>query len=138
MRKAFAIRTEPHEAEIGDTVLRFVPEAVGDMFVEQYANLRETQKGANADDADAVELRKATQALRDFLIGFMLPESHDAFTAMQLPTRVLMELLEWVAELYGGGAGGTDGKGDNEGRPTGPSSASPRSRRTPGTPSKAN
>jgi hypothetical protein len=43
---------------------------------------------------------------------------------LRLPARVLTELMEWVAELYGGGASN---------RPTGRSSGSPQQRRTPGT-----
>lgn len=136
MRKSFSLNTVPHEAEIGDTVLLFVPEAAGDAFIERYANLRDIQKKSNVDgeDFDPAQVREVTEALRDFIADFMLPESREAFSVMQLPTRVLVQLMEWVAELYGGGAGGTDGNG----RPTGRSGGSPASRRTPGTPSKAN
>ncbi|MCX4458688.1 hypothetical protein OOK58_43035 [Streptomyces sp. NBC_01728] len=47
--------------------------------------------------------------------------------SMRLPDRVLVELLEWVTELYGGG---------ND-RPTTPSSGSSRASRRAGTPGKA-
>lgn len=130
MRKTFKLNTVPHEAEIGDTILLFAPEVLGDEFIEGYARLREVQQRASGDES-VESVREVTQGLKEFLAGFMLPESRDTFAAMKLPTRVLVELAEWVAELYGGGAGGA-GKG-NEGRPTGRSGGSPQQRRTPGT-----
>lgn len=129
MRKSFALNTIPHEAEIGDAVLQFVPEVPGDEFLDGYTRLRDAQKtAADGEDTDPEHVRKVTAALREFLTEFMLPDSRQQFATMQLPTRVLMELTEWVAELYGGGASE---------RPTGRSSGSPQPRRTPGTPSKA-
>jgi hypothetical protein len=38
----------------------------------------------------------------------MLPESAAAFVSVRLPQRVLLQLIEWVAELYGGGSGNPD------------------------------
>lgn len=127
--RQFSIRTEPHVAQIGDIELKLVPEMVGSSFLDGYEKLREAQKGASGDEADAASVRRVTAALREFLSSMMLPESAEAFAQMELPDRILIELIEWSAELYGGGAGGTGGKT----RPTTPSSGSSASRRTPGT-----
>lgn len=133
MRKSFALNREPHEAEIGDTILQFVPEALGDEFLDGYMRLRDVQRAVGGDDdADPGDVRKVTGALREFLGELMLPESRTVFAGMQLPNRVLVQLVEWAAELYGGGSGS-----GGDARPTGPSSGSRPSRRTPGTPSKA-
>jgi hypothetical protein len=137
MRRSFTLNTQPHEAEIAGTVLYFVPEAEGDAFVDAYARLQEAQKGAG-DEGGPEQLKKVTAALREFLTDLMLPESREVFAEMRLPARVLVEVTQWLAETYGGGAGGAEGQGGSGGRPTGRSSGSAPSRRTPGTPSKAN
>jgi hypothetical protein len=159
-RKSFSLNTEPHEAVIGDVVLKFVPEVYGDEFLDAYAQLREAQKAVsgNLEDAGTEELRKSMDSLRTFLADLMTEESREAFNRVdvvkgsevvesfqswgaaeeyaqeldgatvvqhtRLPARVLAELMEWVAELYGGGTAS---------RPTGRSSGSPQPRRTPGT-----
>lgn len=129
--RKFTLNTTPHEAEIGDTVLKFVPEVAADEFLDGYARLREAQKTANSlsGDEDLGDVRKVTSALREFLTDLMLPESREPFSAMVLPVRVLVELTEWVAEIYGSGASD---------RPTGRPGGSASSRQTPGTRSKAN
>lgn len=106
--KSFAIRTEPHVAEIGDHKLLFQPEAAGDEFIDAYAELQEAHKRLDLDpndltgvDSDA--LREASVAVREFLSRFMLPESAEEFGGLRLPDRIYVELLEWVMELYGGG-----------------------------------
>lgn len=130
MRKTFALNTVPHEAEIGDVVLKFIPEAPGDQFLDQYEQLRDVQKRASGDDASPDAVREVTAALREFITSLMLPESHETFDGLELPTRILVQLVEWLAELYGSGAGGEAG---GQGRPTGRSSGSARPQRTPGT-----
>lgn len=138
MRRTFTLNTTPHEAEIGGTVLYFVPEAEGDAFVDSYARLREVQQDSGGSDEDATpdQLKKVTAGLREFLTGLMLPESGEEFAGMRLPNRVLVELTQWLAELYGGGAGGAGGQDGGGARPTGRSTGSASSRRAPGTSSK--
>ncbi|MFE4796240.1 hypothetical protein ACFRFL_14255 [Streptomyces sp. NPDC056708] len=142
-KKQFALNQNPHEAEIGDSTLEFLPEVMGDEFLDTYARLQETTKRLNIDltdmqDADLDQVRQTTQALRVFLASLMLPDSAAVFArwdvrvagknisshddpdeareaaeeregakvvdgGMRLPDRILVELLEWVVELYGGG-----------------------------------
>lgn len=123
--KVFEIRTEPHTAEIGGTELYFEAEVIGSVFATAYDALRSVQqkvnaaqggkasstKHAKADQVDSSTLAELSDAMRDFVRRFLLPESVDAFDAMRLPDRVLVELLEWVAELYGGGSGKADATG---------------------------
>jgi hypothetical protein len=115
--KSFAINTEPHRAEVGEHVLLFQPEVVGAEFAQAYSGLRDAQKRVKdvGDDVGAADLLAVNEAMRSFLSGLMLPESVKVFEEMRLPDRVLVQLLEWVASLYGGGV---------EERPTGQSSGS--------------
>jgi hypothetical protein len=53
--------------------------------------------------------------MREFLDSFLLENSRPAFAALKLPNRVLVQMLEYITELYGGGQGNDD---------TGPSSES--------------
>lgn len=117
--KAFEIRTEPNEALIGDATLLFQAEVVGAEFAEAYDALRSVQqkvkgleggkpsstKHAKADHVDSTTLAELSNAMRDFVGRFLLPESKTVFDSMRLPDRVLVQLMEWVAELYGGGSG---------------------------------
>ncbi|PWI06534.1 hypothetical protein DIZ27_32865 [Streptomyces sp. NWU339] len=162
MRKSFALHTEPHVAEVGETELLFEPEVFGDEFMDAYADLRDAQKEKGIDLENLAELdpsviRHAMRALRQFLARQMLPESAELITrldvvkdgktlksfqnleeaeeyaaqrpgarvvdGLRLPTRVLVELLEWVVELFGGGGS----------RPTMSSSASATASRKAGT-----
>ena len=109
--KSFALNTEPHRAEIGSHVLEFVPEANGSLFASSYSNLKEAQKVITAagDNVGAAELTVVADGMREFLVSFMLPESAKLFDTMELPTRVLVQLIEWTAELFGGGSGNGDG-----------------------------
>lgn len=165
-RKQFSLNTQPHVAELGDVELLFIPEVLGDEFLDGYGKLTEAQaKVSGADDlskASPEELRALYGAMRAFLVGLMTPESAARFArfevikggetiadfrsreeaekhaadwkgatvvdrSMRLPDRVLVELLEWTVELYGGG----------EARPTGSSSGSSRASRRAGTAGKA-
>jgi hypothetical protein len=150
-RKSFTLNNEPHIAELGGTELAFVPEVMGDEFLDGYASLIEQQRGIGAGSGDlsgvsADQLRGIVAELRSFLAKLMMPHSRDLFSryvvvkagktvgtytdraeadehaaglkgatvedeSMQLPTRVLMELLEWVAEIYGGGRPPTSSNG---------------------------
>jgi hypothetical protein len=136
--RKFALNTEPHVAEIGDTKLLFQAEVYGDQFLDAYEKLRTVQKEAKADDpanADPAEIRKVTNALRDFLSSFMLPESRDIFAQTRLPDRILVDLLEWTVEQYGarptgsssGSAAVSPSRG-TRGSATSPSKASTRTR----------
>jgi hypothetical protein len=109
--KKFAINQEPHKAEIGEHTILFQPEAVGAAFVQAYSGLREVQKQVTAagDEVDADLLTAVNTEMRAFLARFMLPESAELFETLKLPDRVLVQLLEWVAELYGGGSGNAAG-----------------------------
>jgi hypothetical protein len=109
--KSFAINTDPHRAEIGEHTLLFQPEAVGSEFAQAYSGLREVQKQVTAagDDVDPELLTAVNAEMRAFLARFMLPESQELFATLKLPDRVLVQLMEWVAEIYGGGSGNADG-----------------------------
>jgi hypothetical protein len=124
--KSFAINTEPHEAKVGDTVLFFEPEVIGAEFAQAYDALRKVQakvkanKGAKASSTkhakeeealDTETLIEISDAMRSFIRQFLLSESRDKFASMRVPDRVLSELMEWVAELYGGGSGNPDAGG---------------------------
>ena len=117
--KTFEIRTEPHEAVIGPHTLLLEPEVVGAEFAQAYASLRDVQqkvkgaqggkasstKHAKADGVDADVLTELSEAMRAFVRRFMLPDSQAVFDGLRLPDRVLVQLMEYVAELYGGGSG---------------------------------
>lgn len=155
--RTFAMYTDPHVATVGGTDLEFLPEVMGDEFMDHYSELVAAQKAASGIDLDDLanldptKLRGATRALRAFLSRLMLPDSAALFTrlnvvqdgkvleafadrvdadayaaeveggdarvvdAFRLPDRILVQLMEWVVELYGGGA---------DARPTGSSSGS--------------
>jgi cobalamin-dependent methionine synthase I len=117
--KTFALRVEPHEAIVGDTILLLEPEVIGADFAEAYDALREVQqkvksaegnkasstKTAKASTVDAKMLTELSAAMRSFVRRFLLEESRPVFDDMRLPDRVLVDLMQYVAELYGGGQG---------------------------------
>ncbi|MER6975681.1 hypothetical protein [Streptomyces carpinensis] len=164
----FAVRTENHVANLGELgKLEFIPEVLGDQFLDGYSKVSEAQKALGDENdltkMDPAVLRSVYGAMREFLASLMVPESAERFLrfevikggktvahfrtraeadehageltgavriedkSLRLPDRVLMELLEWTTELYGGGT---------EDRPTTPSSGSSRASRRAGTPSK--
>jgi hypothetical protein len=108
-RKQFTINKEPHVAVIGDDLeLQFLPEVMGDEFLEKYGAMQDAYKDLGVDlnnmtGLDVDTLRGAVRILREFLAGLMLPESVPDFEAARLPDRVLIQLMEWAVELYGGG-----------------------------------
>jgi hypothetical protein len=105
--KSFAINTEPHVATIGEHRLLFEPEVIGAEFAQAYSGLKQAQKQVKAakDDVGPDELLAVNAGMRDFLRRFMLPDTAELFDTLKLPDRVLVQLLEWVAELYGGSSG---------------------------------
>ena len=124
--RVFTIRTEPHRAVIGDTTLLLVPEANSGDFLESYNRMRAAQqlfnrksggtkasgtKHAKASEVDTEALAEVNKTMRDFIAKFLLPESVQVFAGMALPDRVLLELIEFAAELYGGGSGNPDADG---------------------------
>lgn len=122
--KSFSINTEPHVANIGNHRLEFLPEVVGTDFAEGYATLVEVQqkvkttkasstKHAKAEGMDPKTLRELHDGMRAFLSGLMMPDSQELFATLRLPDRILVQLLEWVAELYGGGSGKGEGTGSS-------------------------
>lgn len=116
MERSFVVRTKPHKANIGDTTLLLLPEVVGAEFMTAYIKLRDAQKkvsgakgnsvkAAKVEDTSPEALAEATKAMHSFIRGLLMPESVPVFEGMRLPDRVLIELIEWAAELYGGGTG---------------------------------
>jgi hypothetical protein len=127
--RVFEIATEPHPVKIGNTYLEFKPEANGAAFIQAYADLRRVQDShAGAENGDASDVIAVVEAVSAFITKFLLPGYVDAFKELDAPHRVLVQLVEYLAELYGGGA---------QERPTGPSSGSAARRRKPGNPGSA-
>ncbi|WP_369387929.1 hypothetical protein AB5J72_10195 [Streptomyces sp. CG1] len=56
-RRQSTLNTEPHVAELGDVELKFVPEVMGDEFLDGYAALIERQRelGAGAGDLSQID-----------------------------------------------------------------------------------
>ncbi|TDC23417.1 hypothetical protein E1265_12835 [Streptomyces sp. 8K308] len=142
-RKAFALHTEPHIADVGGTELAFQPEVMGDQFVTNYEALQNRLEDGGVDlnnlaGVTASAMRMTTTAIRMFIASVMVPESASMFArwdvvrdgqvlatfqnpddagelaadtqgaevvdaSMPLPDRILVGLLEWAIELYGGG-----------------------------------
>lgn len=124
--RVFEIRTEPHRAVVGDTTLLLVPETSGGDFLAGYAKLREVQakvnrktggvkasstKHAKEAEQDLEALAELSNTMRMFVARFLLPESVPVFENMRLPDRILLQLIEFAAELYGGGSGNPDADG---------------------------
>lgn len=109
--KTFAINTAPHVATIGDVKLQFEPEVIGAAFAEAYSELKTAQQGVKdaGDDVGPAELKAVNEGMRAFLRRFMLPETQQTFDTVRLPDRILVQLMEWVAGLYGGGSGNDHG-----------------------------
>ncbi len=91
MKKTFALNTEPHVAEIpGVADLEFIPEAMGDEFLDAYQEMRQTQRERTGVDVDQVRggdvdgLRKITGGLRIFLSRLMLPDSAELITRVDV------------------------------------------------------
>ncbi len=103
--RSFSINTTPHEAVIGDTKLLLLPEVLGAEFADAYSLLKEAQQAVKdaGDNVGGDELRAINEGMREFINGFLLEESKADFESLKLPDRVLVQLLEYVAELYGGG-----------------------------------
>lgn len=116
--KTFAINTAPHVAKIGSTELLFQPEVIGADFMAAYSELSGAQKtiAALKDDAEPKDLAHLTEAMRSFVAKLLLDdEAIKVFNGLKLPDRVLVQLIEWTAEIYGGSAG----KDENTGRSSG-------------------
>lgn len=121
--RVFEIRTEPHVARVGGHVFEFEPEAIGAEFVTAYTELQRVQaeasdkltprkasstKHAKAAEADLSVVAELEAAMRGFLSGLMVPASRERFAEARIPQRVLISMIEWTAELYGGGSGNPD------------------------------
>jgi hypothetical protein len=127
MERRFDINTEPHRAVIGNVTLLFQPEAAGASFAQAYTELREVQQRVSAveDSSPGVEeLMAAHGAMRAFVARFVTQEARATFDSMELPDRVLVGLIEFLAEVYGGGS---------QKRPTGRASGSSPRSKTSGT-----
>jgi hypothetical protein len=119
--RTFEIRTEPHVARIGGTVLLFEPDVAGADFMSAYVKLQDAQQTASdmltprkatatkhAKQADPAAIAMLDEALREFLAALLVPTSRDVFAETKIPQRVLVEIVEWCTELYGGGSGNQD------------------------------
>lgn len=111
MERSFEIRTDPHVINVGSARLLLEAEVIGAEFASAYSGLKAAQRQVSAagDDIGPDELLAVNEGMRDFLRRFMLPESKEAFDALKLPDRILVQMLEFVAELYGGGSGNAPG-----------------------------
>lgn len=120
--RTFTIRTEPHEAHVGPKTLLFVPEADGAEFVAAYDQLTEMQKrlvgrkatsnkAAKPADTSPEALKEVNAAMRSFIDRFLLDDSKPDFAEMKIPDRVLVQIIEFLAEVYGGGSGNPDEAG---------------------------
>ncbi|MEU5834466.1 hypothetical protein ABZ820_12450 [Streptomyces diacarni] len=120
--KDFALNTEPHVAQVGDTALEFQPEVMGDDFMDAYSELRDAQQaiGVNLDDlagVDPAQLRQVSRALRGFLGHLMLPESAELITRLDVVKAgkvvgsfaTVEDAEEAAAKVKGGGARVVDG-----------------------------
>lgn len=119
--KTFQIRTEPHIADLGTAKLNFLPEVAGALFVEAYNGLRAVQTKLNGRKANSTKHAKSdedispevllelSEAMTSFVRKFLVSDDERAkFDSMEIPDRVLADLLNWLAELYGGGSGNPD------------------------------
>lgn len=123
--RTFEIRTEPHEATLGDRVFYFEPEVVGAEFAGAYNKLREVQERTQGSKANSSKAAKSadpnaiieiSSAMKSFVATFLVPgEQVDIFSGMRLPDRVLVQLIEWLGELYGGGSGNGEAGGTSTG-----------------------
>lgn len=120
--RTFSIRTEPIPFRVGDTRLFLVPEADGADFVEAYEELRTAQarltgrkatssKPGKAEDVSAQSLRQVSTALRAFVDRFLTEDSKAVFADLKVPDRILVEITEYLAEVFGGGSGNRDEAG---------------------------
>lgn len=123
--RVFEIRTEPHKAVIGSVTILFEPEVVGAVFAQSYNKLRAAQekvsaakgskanssKSAKAENVSPELMAELSKTMLEFVTGFVLPESEADFNKLRLPDRVLVQLMEWTAELYGGGGGNPSDRG---------------------------
>lgn len=105
--KQFHINTEPHVAEIGDVKLLFSPEIEGAEFASAYARLMERQEELTADGAenDPATIGKLDACIREFINELLLEESREDLAKTRIPLRILTSMLQWIAEIYGGGPG---------------------------------
>lgn len=131
-RRKFDIATEPHEAEIGSRILRFIPEATGTLFVDAYARMidafGDTDLETETDDLDPEELRRLLTAATEFLVEFANDEATtETLRGNVLPFRIMQELTKWLSTLYGSGETEATAEEVDNGdvaRPTGQSTAS--------------
>lgn len=84
-KRTFTLNTEPHEAEIGDTVLRFLPEVLGTEMLDAYTTLQAAQQGT-ADGGDPEAVRATLRSVREFLAALMTEESAGLFLTLDVVT----------------------------------------------------
>lgn len=106
--RSFALNVTPHVAVVGPHRFEFEPESNGAEFADAYSALREAQRSITdaGENVGAAELKIVSAGMRDFVTRFMLDESKALFASVTLPDRVLVQMLEFVAELYGSGSAG--------------------------------
>lgn len=124
--KDFGINEEPHVANVGKHRFLFVPEMVGAKFASAYAKLTDVQKDVKAmsggkasstkhakeESFDPDVMVRVSAAMVDFVCTFLVDDGERTrFRETTIPDRVLAQLIEWVAELYGGGSGNPEEAG---------------------------
>lgn len=115
--KSFDLRTEPHEATIGDDVWHFVPEVDSDQMLRAWAHLMISEEQvaqaveANGWSETEAKSRLGTEGLKSFLLELMVPEDHGRFIESKYPDRIYLDMERWLLEIHGL-------------RPTGPSNDS--------------
>lgn len=128
MERVFELRTEPHKATIGNVTLLLQAEIEGARFAGAYTALQAAQrkfkptgnkatstKHAKEADLNAEDLAGLSSAMRDFVGTFVMDETREAYDSLRLPDRVLVELVEWVGELYGSGSGNGEAAAADDG-----------------------
>ncbi|MGW1539742.1 hypothetical protein ACWCPM_05600 [Streptomyces sp. NPDC002309] len=87
--KAFSLNTDPHVAQLGALgELHFVPEVMGDAFLDGYADVLEAQRalgdGTDLKDVNPEVLRGVYASMKSFLATIMTPESAARFLRFEV------------------------------------------------------
>lgn len=115
-RQRISLETKPHVIELdglpdrpGEVLeLLFKPEVYGDEFLDAYGELQDqlndagltSERDLEGGGIDKDKVRKGNDAVREFLAGFMLPNSAELFATLRLPDWVLTRMTQTLVELY--------------------------------------
>jgi len=108
--KVFHLNTEPHIVEVGPYTFEFRPEANGSEFASAFKALSEAQASLPSGEGSVMSpesLKAVNEGMKLFLASFLVPESLPEFEKAlpHLPDRVLVGMIEFLAETYAGGNG---------------------------------